>query len=169
MSRVARLLASMLLLAALATECLRYRAEHELAHARDAIGQVLRSGDAARAAREMPDLVVRLEHQPDDVRRDLLLGLALILAQRPGDAVAQLEHAVRRRERPELTLNLGRARAAAGDEAGARAAFLRAGWAAPGVLSTLPAPMRATIADEIARRERALEAGEVSGLPPPLD
>src|SRR5690606_4451278 len=79
-SRVARLLASMFLLAALATECLRYRAEHELAHARDEIGQVLRSGDAARAAREMPDLVVRLEHQPDDVRRDLLLGLALILA-----------------------------------------------------------------------------------------
>ena len=163
---VLRWLAAALVLALAWPGFARYRNDRVLATARTTIHEVIAAGDAARAAREIPGVVATLQAVPPDPRRDLMLGLALILARQPDAADRALDAAVARHERPELTLNLGRARAATGDEAGARAAFLRSGWAAPGVLATLPAAMRREVEAGIAEREPALAAGDADVIPP---
>ena len=76
-----------------------------------------------------------------------------------------LDVAIAQGERPELTLNLGRARTARGDVDGANAAYLRTAWASPLALATLPRPMRGTLLDAAARHEQALRAGRVSAPP----
>lgn len=166
MTLALRCVAALLVLALAWPELARYRAEWTLATARSGIQAILASGDAARAAREAPAIVSSLEALPPEPRRDLLLGLALILARDAVGAGRVLDDAIARHERPELVLNLGRARAAAGDDAGARRAFLRSGWAAPAALATLPATVRTELLAEIARREQALAAGRSDVIPP---
>lgn len=102
----------------------------------------------------------------EPTRYALLRGLILMLDGRAADAEAVLRTAIATGERPELTLTLGRALAAQGDEAGARAAFLRALWAAPQVGDTLPRAVRESLAVELQVMEQALREGH--GATPPL-
>ena len=62
---------------------------------------------------------------PGDQRPALSASIALLLLHRGAEAAAILDAAITAGERPELTLNLGRARGILGDENGAQAAFLR--------------------------------------------
>jgi hypothetical protein len=69
------------------------------------------------------------KHLPGDARAPMLEGIALILAGKGAAALAVLDAAIAAGERPELTINQGRARAILGDMAGANAAYLRTAWA----------------------------------------
>lgn len=168
-----RLLATFALVALLWPEFGRYRAEWQLADAGGHLQRVLRGldrGATAHASVQRADALARgaAASTPGDERAALLLGIALILQQRGADAAAALEAAIARGERPELTLNLGRARTALGDTAGADAAYLRTAWASPLALATLPKTMRDDLLARVALRESELHAGTLRA-PPPLD
>lgn len=165
--------AVVLALAALAwPEIGRYRAEILLADAAVRLSAALNGelrGDAAIA-------VVQSAHSelqraatllPGDQRPALSAGIALLLLRRGAEAQAVLETAIAEGERPELTLNLGRARGIAGDEAGAQAAFLRTAWASPAAIATLPATLRAPLLERVKLLEQQLRDGQLHE-PPPL-
>lgn len=148
----------------------RYRGEWDLASANGRLERLLRgaeSGDAAlESAREAERLAAaaaaRLPHDP---RAALSQGIALILLQR-GDAARDLfRAAIADGERPELLVNLGRAEAVRGDLAAAHRAYLRAAWASPQAIATLPRAMRESLLAEVAAREAALRAGRADALP----
>jgi tetratricopeptide (TPR) repeat protein len=149
-----------------------YRAGHCLAEAAGLVEDVLFArlrGEAAtaavqRAAQNLACAEPIAAREP--TRYALLRSLILLLDGRAAEAEAVLRAAIAEGERPELTLNLGRALAAQGDEAGARAAFLRALWAAPQVGDTLPRAMRESLAVELQVMEQALREGR--GVLPPL-
>ena len=173
MTAMVRFVAGLLILAAALPELPRYRAETQLAHAGQQIDAVLRGGargaeavDAARQAEASASAAAIW--LPGDPRPPLHRAVALMLLARTGEATDVLEAAIRVGERPELVLNLGRARFQGGDPAGADRAYLRAAWAAPAVLSTLPRPMRTELLHRVARREEELREGR-STSPPPLD
>lgn len=171
MKTIARLLAGLLVVAAALPELPRYRAEIQLAQAGRQIDAVLRGGvrgadavDAARRAEAAArDAATWL---PGDARPPLHRAVALMLLARTTEAIDVLDAAIRAGERPELTLNLGRARFQGGDRAGADRAYLRAAWAAPAVLATLPRPMRTELLDRVAQHEDALREGRVTTAPP---
>lgn len=171
MTLALRIAAIVLVLAALWPEVMRYRAEHLLERASTRIEHVFRTrandaqaravvalaGDeAARAAGALPN----------DNRAALLHGIALILQSRAAEAVAVFDAAIAAGERPELTLNLGRARSALGDEPGADTAFLRTAWASAFAINSLPAAERASILARVAALEAELRAGRLTAVPP---
>lgn len=166
-----RVLVSVLVLLCLWPEFARWRAERTLAESGANIERVLagRQGDVdavARLRRDVEQLTLAAAALPGDARVPLQRGLALLLL---GDASAskeEFEAAIARGERPELVLNLGRARSALGDESGARRAFLRSAWAAPAATATLPRALREQIAGEIAALESELRAGRLESVPP---
>ena len=148
----------------------RYRAERLLAETNARLERVLRGVEpqatavasvrmAADAARRAAELL------PPEPRPALARSIALVMTRRLDEAVAVLDAAIASGERPELTINLGRARAARGDEAGARRAYVRTAWAAPGAVGTLPAAMRASVLEEVAALEVKLRAGELKEIP----
>lgn len=169
-----RALAVLLMLAVGASALREYRAGYCLSEASTLIEAVLfgrlRGAAAERAVQRVGMLLACA--QPimgrEPTRLALVQSLSLILAQRADQAESVLRAAIVAGERPELTLNLGRALAAQGDEAGARAAFLRAMWAAPQVADTLPRTMRESLMVELQVLEQALRdrRGEVPPLPP---
>lgn len=126
-------------------------------------------GEAARLAIEqaLQALDAAERGLPFDQRIPLSRGVALILGGRPAEAEAVLRQALRRGARAELHLNLGRALAAQGRETEARPALLRAAWASPLALATLPRGLRNSLLDEVAARERALRSGEADAIPAP--
>lgn len=103
---------------------------------------------------------------PADQRPALSAGVALLLLHRGADAAAILVAAIEQGERPELTLNLGRARGVSGDERGAQAAFLRTAWASPAAVATLPAALRGPLLDRVRSLEADLRAGRLRQIPP---
>lgn len=170
-----RRVAAALLVVALAWVAVgEYRAGHCLSEAGRLVEDVLFGrlrGEAAgsavqRAAQKLACAEPIAAREP--ARYALLRGLILMLDGRAAEAEAVLRAAIAAGERPEITLNLGRALAAQGDEAGARAAFLRAMWAAPQVGDTLPRTLRASLAVELQVMEQALREGRsvVPPLPP---
>jgi hypothetical protein len=167
-SVVLRLLAMAAVLACAWPEWHRYRVERDLATASAILARRLQ-GDAG-AVPLLADAVAmsRQPAYPGDARAPLLHGIALLLAARPAEARATFERAIAVGEHPELVHNLGRARAATGDEYGARIAFLRSAWAAPSAIATLPAAMRALVEADVAINEAALRAGRLAA-PPPLE
>jgi predicted Zn-dependent protease len=167
-----RCIALLALAASIWPEIGRYRAEWMLAQASGRLERVLRYADQsprAGAAVEQAEALARRSARllPGDARPPLLLGIALILQGRAADAIDVLETAIAQGERPELTLNLGRARSSLGDEAGANAAYLRAAWASPDAIATLPAAMRASLLEQVESLESELRAGRLAH-PPPL-
>jgi tetratricopeptide (TPR) repeat protein len=160
------------LLALLWPELQRYAAEYRLAQAAARLDRALSRVDQGQAAMDSVVEAQRLTNLagialPGDARPVMLEGIALILSGQSQQAIAVLEAGIAQGERPEFTLNLGRARAAAGDEAGARAAFLRSGWASPTALGTLPKPVRESLLLEIQQLDSELRAGRLQA-PPPL-
>jgi hypothetical protein len=102
---------------------------------------------------------------PGDQRPALSAGIALLLLHRGVDAITILDAAIAQGERPELTLNLGRARGIAGDERGAQAAFLRTAWASPAAVATLPAALRSPLLERVKSLEEDLRAGRLHQVP----
>jgi hypothetical protein len=103
---------------------------------------------------------------PEDQRPALSQAIGLLLLHKGADASAILEAAIAQGERPELTLNLGRARGIGGDEQGAQAAFLRTAWASPAAVSTLPAALRGPLLERVKSLERELREGRLRQVPP---
>jgi hypothetical protein len=156
---------------ALAPEIARYRGEHLLAQADGRLSLLLRGGLQGEAAVQAARTAAAEAEQADnllvqDTRAALARGIALILLRRADEAQVLLQTAVARAERPELSLNLGRARAALGDEAGARRAYLRTAWASPYGIATLPREMREQIQSEMTQREAQLRDGQLTQIPP---
>ncbi|HEX6832995.1 MAG TPA: hypothetical protein VF132_05630, partial [Rudaea sp.] len=104
---------------------------------------------------------------PDDPRPIQSASVALLLLHRGEEAIALLEPAIESGERPELTINLGRARGIVGDEAGASRAFLRTAWANPEAIRSLPKAMREPLLARVKELEQDLNAGGLQ-QPPPL-
>jgi len=102
---------------------------------------------------------------PGDQRPALSATIALLLLHRGAEAVAILDAAIAQGERPELTINLGRARGILGDEEGARAAFLRTAWASPASVATLPSALREPLLDQVKQLEGDLRAGRLQRIP----
>jgi hypothetical protein len=172
MKRILQWLTIASLLALLWPEFPRYAAEYRLAQAAARLDRALSGIDQGQAALASVIEAQRLTHAaglvlPGDARAVMLEGVALILSGQSQQAIEVLEAGVALGERPEFTINLGRARAAVGDEAGARAAFLRSGWASPTALGTLPKPVRDALLLEIQQLESELRSGRLQA-PPPL-
>jgi tetratricopeptide (TPR) repeat protein len=173
MSNRWRFFAAILVVAAALPELPRYQAERDLAEAGRQIDHVMRGDvkglDAVNAAQQAEAKSQSASRWlPGDARPPLHRAVALMLLARTNEAIAVLESAIRVGERPELTLNLGRARFQRGDRQGANRAYLRAAWAAPAVLKTLPRPMRTALLNDVALLEVELRDGR-STLPPALD
>lgn len=162
----------LLLLALLWPELARYRLEHELATAQETVQAVLagqRRGPEARAALQEAESRLRAQSAAaaTEPRLALARGVALILLGDGREAAALLAEAIAHGERAELVLNYGRALAASGNDAAARAAFLRAAWASEQAIASLPAPVRAELMQQVVQWEAKLAAGELPA-PPPL-
>lgn len=162
---------TLLLVAMVWPEPGRYRAEWLLADANGRLSEALHgaiTGDAAVRSTETAFVQSRQAAAllPDDPRTALAASVALLLLQRGAEAQAILNAAIAQGERPELTLNLGRARGILGDQSGAQAAFLRAAWASPGAIATLPAALRAPLLARVSELEVELRAGRLREVPP---
>ncbi len=173
MSRWLRVPAIVALLALVLPEPGRYRAEWQLAEASVRLERVLRGVDRGAAAAASVEHVRGIAHAaaralPHDMRPVLFESIAAILQQRSEQAATLLAAAIARGERPELTLNLGRARTALRDAAGADRAYLRTAWASRAAIATLPKAMRETLDLQVAQLENELRDGRLSA-PPPLD
>ena len=151
----------------------RYRAERLLAEANARIESMFRGrvppSDAQRVAGEADRLAVRAGASlSDDPRPWLASGIARLIERRPQQALEALQHARSLGERPEVTINIGRARGVGGDAAGAHRAFVRTAWINPAAVATLPAALRRQVLDEVSEQEARLVRGELDA-PPPLD
>lgn len=171
MNTVVKLVGTAALLVLLGPEWQAWRAEHALARVERSVDDVLVGRVGGTAAVATIDAAITDADRaraalPDDPRTALAAALPRIMLARAGEARAILEAAIAAGERPELTLNLGRALAAEGDDGAAQAAFLRAAWASPTITATLPRATREAIATAIAEREAGLRAGRLSAVPP---
>ena len=170
MKRLLRVAAIVALAAMLWPELPRYRAEWTLADADARLSAALEGtlkGSAAVSATTDALGMAReaIAALPGDPRPVQSASVALLLLQRGDEAVALLEPAVAAGERPELTINLGRARGIRGDEKGADAAFLHTAWANPMSIATLPKAMRGPLLDRVAELERQLREGQLRQPP----
>ncbi len=182
MTMIRRLLLVALLALALSPELARYAAEWSLHEANFRIDQALRMSQSAarsgavetdRVARRQVEMAGALAAQasaalPGDPRALLTQSIALIMTGHGEQAVALLDGAIAAGERPEFTINLGRARTTLGDEAGANAAYLRTAWASPQAIATLPKAMREDFQRQVGQLDAQLRAGQLEA-PPPLD
>lgn len=165
-----RLAGIALLLAALWPELPRQVAEWRLTDASVRLQRLLRGQDTGTAAVHSAQTAAMQAHAARsglrwDPRVALLEGTALLLLQQYAAARTVFETAIRQGERPELSLNLGRALAALGDEEAAQRAFARAAWAAPQALDTLPRATREALLAQVAEWETQLLAGQLQPLP----
>ncbi|MCM2314994.1 MAG: hypothetical protein NDJ92_07575 [Thermoanaerobaculia bacterium] len=167
--RAARVvIAVSLLLALLAPELSRYRAERELRRLTSvAMAAATGGSGTASAGALLRETSVRLaglsRAMPGDVRPRMYAASASLVARDTDRAIALYLEALRCGERGEVDVNLGRAFAAAGDGR-AGAMFLRAVWISPKLIDSVPASYRDRVREEIARRTRA----EAVSDPPPL-
>lgn len=151
----------------------RYRAEWLLADGNSQLEQVLRGTVTGDEAVQRVDAALEEAQRaatliPGDPRAILTQAVALLLLKRGTDAIALLAPAIAAGERPELTIDLGRARGISGDEKGASTAFLRTAWISPATIATLPKAMREPLLDQVKTLEDDLKAGRLNA-PPPLD
>lgn len=167
---VVRLLALQAGLSVLSAGYQHWRGGQALFEANARLERVLRGndrGDVARASIDsaLEEIDAAERGLPFDQRVPLSRGVALILSGRPAEAEEVLRQALRSGARAELHLNLGRALAAQGRETEARPALLRAAWASPLALATLPRELRNSLLAEVAERERALRSGDADAIP----
>ncbi|MEO8459297.1 MAG: hypothetical protein ABI451_02105 [Dokdonella sp.] len=167
----ARMVAIVVLGLLLWPELGRYRAEWLLADGNARLERVLRGATTGNDAMHMAD-AARNEAQRaavvlvGDPRPILQQSIALLLQQRGTEAIALLTPAIAAGERPELTINLGRARGISGDSTGASAAFLRTAWISPAAIATLPKAMRGDLLDQVKSLEADLRNGRLTAAPP---
>jgi len=171
--RLLQAMAIAALLALLWPEFARYRAEYQLKEVGARMERALTGKDRGEAALQSVSRAQQLAHSaaaalPGDARAPMLEGIALILMRQGEQAIAVLTAAIAQGERPEFTINLGRARSVLGDEVGARRAFLRTAWASPTAIFTLPKATQEQLVIEVRELEAELRAGRLRA-PPPLD
>lgn len=139
------------------TETLRFVASHP--------GEV---GDPqAELARITETALTAAGDLPGDTRPWILAGSSRLVAGEPGQALAFYRRALALGERAETDLNIGRAYEGLGETATASAAFLRAVWVSPVLLSALLPDVTQEIAPKLERAESDLAAGRLES-PPPL-
>lgn len=167
-----RVVVSLLIVAALVPELSRYAAERRLYQA----SAILRSAFAR--PRALPNAggavawaastaVAAAADLPGDWRPLNLAGSAWLLARQAERALDRYREALTLGERPEIDVNVGRAYASLGRHDRAAAAFLRAGWISPAVLSGLPIASRDAVRFEMATLEQKLKTGRLGAPPAP--
>ncbi len=104
---------------------------------------------------------------PGDPRPWVLAGGAELVRGQPDRAVESYLLGNALGERAEIDLNLGRAYEALGDGARSHAAFLRAAWISPTLLSALLPDTAASLFTDLQRLEGELRAGRLRSPPPP--
>ena len=171
MITAARWMLALILAACAWPEIGSYRGEWLLADANARISAAFKGAIGGPAAvTAVQSALTQAQHAagslPGDQRPALASAIALLLLHRGTEAAAVLDAAIAAGERPELTLNLGRACGIAGDEAGAQAAFLRTAWASPPAIATLPAAIRAPLLERVKQLEEDLRAGRLQEVPP---
>lgn len=102
---------------------------------------------------------------PVDPRPRILSGSARLVSGDPAGALEEYRAALRMGERAETDLNVARAYEALGNVEDARAAYLRAAWISPPLLSLLLPDVAAPIAAEVTRLEGELKAGRLKAPP----
>jgi hypothetical protein len=168
--RLLRGLLALALAGSLVPEVARYRAERQLGLATSAVRAVLVGGAVnpsderlLRAASLARDAAARL---PGDSRPFIAEGSARLLARQPEAAIEAYLAALRRGERAEVDLNLGRASMMLRRRPEAERALLRSAWISPPLLVALPDNVAAILRGEVARLEALLVRGELKAPPP---
>ncbi len=171
-----RLLWGALLAGALAwafwPEVARYRGERLLRAPTDTLRFVVSHpgevGDPqAELARITATALSAAGDLPGDPRPWILAGSSRLVAGEPGQALAFYRRALALGERAETDLNIARAYEALGETANASAAFLRAVWVSPVLLSVILPDVAQEIAPKLERAESDLAARRLEA-PPPL-
>jgi tetratricopeptide (TPR) repeat protein len=172
MNVLARIAAGGVLIALLSPELARYRGERELRNGTDELRRALatsRSVEQARPAleRTISFALAAARDLPGDPRPRVLAGSARLVGGRAPEALDFYRDALATGERAEIDLNIGRAHAVAGELPEAQATLLRALWISPALAASLPEQVSKRLREEVARLEKELSAGLLTG-PPPL-
>ncbi len=169
--RLVRGAAVILLLAwAVSPELPRYRGERLLRVGEDALRFLVAHPN------EVPDPALALGRVetlasdaarglPADPRPWLLIGGSRLVRGMPEAAIESYALANARGERAETDLNLGRSYEALGDEPRSHAAFLRAVWISPPLLSAILPDIAASLRQDLARLDAELKAGRLASPP----
>lgn len=177
MTRALRLVAALLLLAALVPDVRRHAGERSLYLATALLGSALTGGapgtDPRRLAEAARDLAAGASAAlPFDPRPPLVEGASRLALGDAPRAEECFRESVERAEKPEALVNLGRALLVRGRSGEARQVFVRAAWLHPASLATLPASFREpALAKAGAERANLRSRGEVSipSVPPVTD
>ena len=171
MRRIAGLALVVALVALVAPEVARYRAERRVGWATDAFRALLdRAGDpeTARNILEVGALALSATGAlPGDPRPWMLVGSSFLVTGQPERALEYYREAFSTGERSEIDLNLGRVYGILHRADSESAAYVRAGWVSPEILASLPDAPRARAQAEIGRLSVALAEGRLDA-PPPL-
>lgn len=167
-----RLALSGLVITASWSELKRYAAERDLYQASGTLESVLnRELDANEVPQSLAATIALTRRAATtlttDSRPPLIESTALLVLGDGPSACRILKQGIRHEERPELTINFGRALGISGDEAGAQAAFLRTAWISPVGVATLPSALRRSILARVDALEQLLRSGMLE-RPPPL-
>ncbi len=171
MRRVAGLVLVAALVALVAPELSRYRAERRVGYATSAFRALLdRAGDpeTAQNIRAVGALALSSAGAlPGDPRPWMLVGSSFLVTGQPERALEFYREAFSTGERSEIDLNLGRVYGLLRRPESERAAYVRAGWVSPDILASLPDAARTRAQAEIERLTVALSEGRLDA-PPPL-
>jgi hypothetical protein len=160
------------LVALVAPEPARHAAERKLARIDTALQIVVRLPPGTRrsvALRRIAGEAAALDTWPGDERPANTAGTAALLVGDPPRAADLFAGGLAHGERPELVANLGLARWAGGDTAGAQPLLLRAAWVSPEMAADLEERTGLPVRRRLAALVQRLEAGELTArdLPPP--
>lgn len=151
-------------------EVARYVSERRLARATAVFRVLLNRAREVSDPQSALDRVTEMATQAaqglsGDSRAWILAGSTRLVAGNPKRALDFYGEALARGERAEIDLNLGRAYAVLAQPGKAGAAFLRAGWISPAILSALPEPSPERFRARIAELEAQLRAGRLESPP----
>ena len=163
---------AVILAAALWPEPARYRAEHTLRFATNALRYVVTHPGELSDPPAVLEQTALAAHScgpplPGDPRPAILEGSAWLVRGDAERALGVYRSALALGERAEIDLNLGRAYERLGREDDARAAFVRAAWVSPNLLRAMLPDTAALAYAEVARLDAELAAGRLT-RPPPL-
>jgi tetratricopeptide (TPR) repeat protein len=169
-TRILRITAALVFLAALVPDLRRHAGERSLYRAAALFGSALtgsapgsdprRLAEAARDLAAGASAALRFDPRPSIVE-----GAArLALGDAPG-AEACFRESLQRSEKPEALVNLGRALLVRGRPGEAAAAFVRAAWLHPPAVATLPAAFREDALARARNEGEVLRSGGVARVP----
>lgn len=173
MTKVLRLLAILVLAAALVPDLRRHAAERMLYRATALLASGFSGNlpgvDPRRLASASSELAAATARAlPFDPRPPLVQGVARLALGDAAGAEECLRASIERAEKPEALLHLGRALLVEGRPEDARAVFRRAAWLHRIALLSLPASFRDEAlaeAEELRRRIRKGEPAEIPDVP----